>query len=93
MLLSRLLRNLPRMLMAMTRSPLSASISRTVMTVSYRMELPTFFVESVLVATCARMSFMVSLALTSPLPNSCMRRRIFTWRKGSVMPETSCSGL
>lgn len=34
MLLSRLLRNLPRMLMAMTRRPLSASISRTVRTVS-----------------------------------------------------------
>ncbi len=51
MLLSRLLKNLPKMLIAMTRSPLSASISRTVMTVSYRMELPTFFEESVLVAT------------------------------------------
>lgn len=51
MLLSRLLRNLPRMLMAMTRRPLSASISRTVITVSYKMELPTFFVESVFVAT------------------------------------------
>lgn len=34
MLLSRLLRNLPRMLMAMTRRPLSASISRMVRTVS-----------------------------------------------------------
>lgn len=42
--------------MAMTRSPLSASISSTVMTVSYRMELPTFLVESVLVATCFRPS-------------------------------------
>lgn len=42
--------------MAMTRSPLSASISSTVMTVSYRMELPTFLVESVLVATCSRRS-------------------------------------
>ena len=51
MLLSRLLKNFPRMLMAMTRSPLSASISSTVRTVSYRMELPTFFVESVFVAT------------------------------------------
>lgn len=37
--------------MAMTLKPLSASISSTVMTVSYRIELPTFFVESVLVAT------------------------------------------
>lgn len=38
--------------MAMTRRPLSASISRTVSTVSYSIEFPTFFVESVLVATC-----------------------------------------
>lgn len=52
MLLSLLLKNLPRILIAMTRRPLSASISRTVMTVSYRIELPTFLVESVFVATC-----------------------------------------
>lgn len=52
MLLSRLLRNFPRILIAMTRKPLSASISRTVITVSYRIEFPTFFVESVFVATC-----------------------------------------
>jgi hypothetical protein len=51
MLLSRLLRNFPRMLIAMTRRPLSASMSNTVETVSYRIEFPTFFVESVLVAT------------------------------------------
>ena len=38
--------------MAITRSPVSASISRTVRTVSYKIELPTFFDESVLVATC-----------------------------------------
>lgn len=37
--------------MAMTRRPVSASISRTVKTVSYKIEFPTFFVESVLVAT------------------------------------------
>lgn len=40
------------MLIAITRSPVSASISRTVRTVSYKIELPTFFDESVLVATC-----------------------------------------
>jgi hypothetical protein len=39
------------MLIAMTRNPLSASISRTVKTVSYKIELPTFFVASVFVAT------------------------------------------
>ena len=38
----------------MTRSPLSASISRTVNTVSYSIEFPTFLVESVLVATFAK---------------------------------------
>lgn len=52
MLLSLLLRNLPSILMAMTRKPVSASISKTVKTVSYNIELPTFFVESVFVATC-----------------------------------------
>lgn len=35
----------------MTLNPLSASISRTVKTVSYSIEFPTFFVESVFVAT------------------------------------------
>lgn len=99
------------MLIAITRKPLSASISRTVITVSYRMELPTFFVESVFVATwnrsqfqptCqqaqqgqtwARISFIVSLAFSSPLPSRRSSRRILTCRKGSVIPETSCSGL
>ena len=51
MLLSLLLKNLPSMLIAMTLRPLSASISNTVKTVSYKMEFPTFLVESVLVAT------------------------------------------
>ena len=51
MLLSLLLKNFPRILIAMTRSPVSASISRTVSTVSYKMEFPTFFDESVFVAT------------------------------------------
>lgn len=45
------------MLIAMTLNPLSASISSTVKTVSYRMALPTFFVASVLVATC-RVSYV-----------------------------------
>ena len=93
MLLSLLLKNFPRMLIAMTLRPLSASISRTARTVSYKMEFPTFLVESVLVATWARMSFMVSLACGSPFPSIRRRRRILTWRKGSVIPETSCSGL
>lgn len=47
------------MLIAMTRSPLSASISRTVITVSYRIELPTFLDESVFVATYASRIYMV----------------------------------
>lgn len=37
--------------MAITRKPVSASISSTVSTVSYKMEFPTFFAESVFVAT------------------------------------------
>lgn len=92
MLLSRLLKNLPKMLIAITRSPSSASISSTARTVSYKIEFPTFLVESVLVATCARMSFISSEALASPRPRRRRRRRILTWRKGSVMPATSCSG-
>lgn len=54
MLLSLFPRNLPRMLIAITRKPLSASISRIVKTVSYRIEFPTFLADSVLVATYAR---------------------------------------
>lgn len=73
------------MLIAITRNPLSDSISRMVNTVSYSTEFPTFFEESVLVATykpesamsrgigdcfhtCARISFMASLASGSPCP-------------------------
>ncbi len=52
------------MLMAMTRRPLSASISKTVKTVSYRIELPTFLDESVLVATYSTRS--ASLRISSP---------------------------
>lgn len=93
MLLSRLPKNLPRMLIAMTRRPESASISRIVRTVSYNIEFPTFLVESVLVATCARISFMVSLARASPLPSRRSNRKTLTCKNGSVIPETSCSGL
>lgn len=111
MLLSRLLKNFPRILMAITRNPLSASISSTVSTVSYKIEFPTFLVESVFVATwkqyqaifpkksfnndftCARISFIVSLACASPFPSNRSKRRILIWRKGSVIPDTSCSGL
>ena len=56
MLLSRFPRNFPRMLIAMTRRPFSASISRIVRTVSYKMAFPTFFADSVLVATCTQLS-------------------------------------
>jgi hypothetical protein len=52
MLLSLLPKNLPKMLIAITRSPLSDSISKIVNTVSYRIEFPTFLEESVFVATC-----------------------------------------
>jgi len=52
MLLSLFERNFPRMLTPSTRRPESASMSRMVSTASYKMELPTFFDDSVLVATC-----------------------------------------
>lgn len=51
MLLSLLLRNFPRILMARTRRALSEGVSMIVRTVSYKMELPTFLDDSVLVAT------------------------------------------
>lgn len=44
-------------------------------------------------STCAKMSFMVSLACASPLPSRRNKRRILTCKNGSVIPETSCSGL
>ena len=78
--------------MAMTRNDCSASTSRMVKTVSYRIAFPTFLEDSVFVATCARMSFIADEASTSPLPSNRKRRRIFTCRNGSVMPDTSCSG-
>lgn len=62
MLLSLLPKNLPRMLIAITRSPDSASISKMVKTASYRIELPTFFAPSVLVATCAFKSISQQMA-------------------------------
>ena len=54
MLLSRLPKNFPRILIAITRSPFSASISRIVKTVSYKIEFPTFLADSVFVATFPR---------------------------------------
>lgn len=51
MLLSRLPKNLPKMLMAITLRPDSASMSKIVKTASYRIEFPTFLADSVFVAT------------------------------------------
>ncbi len=51
MLLSLLDKNFPRMFTPRTRSPESASISKIVRTASYKMEFPTFFDDSVFVAT------------------------------------------
>jgi len=54
MLLSLLAKNLPSIFTARTLSELSALISMMVSTVSYKIALPTFFAESVLVATLKR---------------------------------------
>jgi hypothetical protein len=51
MFLSGLRRKRPRMLIASTRRPLSARIFMIVRAHSYRIALPTFFADSVLVAT------------------------------------------
>mmetsp|Transcript_34251 Transcript_34251/g.75215 ORF Transcript_34251/g.75215 Transcript_34251/m.75215 type:complete len:203 (+) Transcript_34251:1132-1740(+) len=56
------------------------------------MALPAFLADSVLVATCARMSFIWSDVSAWPLPRMRSMRRISTWRNGSTMPCTSCSG-
>ena len=92
MLLSLFVKNLPSMLTPNTLRPESASMSRIVKTASYRIELPTFFDESVFVATCARMSLICSLIRASPLPSILNNRRILTCKNGSVIPVTSCSG-
>jgi hypothetical protein len=92
MLLSRFDRNFPRMLTPSTRSPESASMSRIVSTASYRIEFPTFFDESVFVATCARISLICSLTWTSPRARTRRSCSSLHCRNGSVMPVTSCSG-
>mmetsp|Transcript_39471 Transcript_39471/g.130653 ORF Transcript_39471/g.130653 Transcript_39471/m.130653 type:complete len:276 (-) Transcript_39471:331-1158(-) len=92
MLLSRLMRKRPRMLTARTRRPDSTSIAIMVRTHSYRIALPAFFADSVFVATCARMSFIWSDVSEWPRPRTRSIVRISTWRKGSTMPCTSCSG-
>jgi len=51
MLLSLFVKNLPKILMANTRRPLSDLISMIVKTVSYNIEFPTFLADSVFVAT------------------------------------------
>lgn len=60
--LSGLSRNRPSMLMASTRRPLSLCMSIIVSTVSYSMALPTFFDDSVFVATCACCVYSCALA-------------------------------
>ena len=54
MLLSRLRRKRPRIVVARTRRPPSPSISMIVFTHSYKMAFPAFFCDSVFVATWAR---------------------------------------
>ena len=63
------------MLIPSTRRPLSASIDMMVSTHSYRIEFPVFFVPSVFVATCAKMSFISSLASTWMRPNGAVVKR------------------
>ena len=77
-LLSLFVRNFPRILTPSTRRPESASMSKIVRTDSYRIELPTFFEESVFVATCANISLICSLVCASPLPSTRSNCRILT---------------
>lgn len=59
--LSLFSKNLPSILTASTLSPLSEFISIIVLQVSYRIALPTFFVLSVLVATCVHKAVIYSV--------------------------------
>ncbi len=128
MLLSLLRRKRPRMLTAITFSPLSDSMLMIVCTDSYKIEFPTFLVLSVFVATyCSRLDkgfsncnwvnllvlkyrssghwpphllfpkyVKTSIYKMSQRKSPFLFPRVnvdtFTWRKGSVIPETSCSG-
>mmetsp|Transcript_4732 Transcript_4732/g.9633 ORF Transcript_4732/g.9633 Transcript_4732/m.9633 type:complete len:249 (-) Transcript_4732:520-1266(-) len=93
MLLSRLERKRPRMLMASTRRPPMLSTPMMVCTHSYRIEFPAFLLPSTFVATCARMSAIWSDVALQPAPSTRSRRSVFTCRKGSVVPLTSWSGV
>uniref|UniRef100_A0A224Y1K1 Uncharacterized protein n=1 Tax=Panstrongylus lignarius TaxID=156445 RepID=A0A224Y1K1_9HEMI len=68
----------PRIFIAKTRRPLSERISIIDNTVSYNIVFPTFLLVSVLVATCAKISFIASDASTSFLPNILSNRSILT---------------
>merc|ERR1719431_308128 len=71
---------------------LSESISMMDKTVSYNIAFPTFLLVSVFVATWASISFIVSEALGSFLPSILSSLRFLICRKGSEIPDTSCSG-
>jgi len=75
------------MLTAKTRSPLSELISMMVLHVSYKMALPTFLLLSVFVATCAKMSFITSLASSSWQPSSRSNFNILVYREIHRLPE------
>mmetsp|Transcript_14919 Transcript_14919/g.36602 ORF Transcript_14919/g.36602 Transcript_14919/m.36602 type:complete len:306 (+) Transcript_14919:2877-3794(+) len=92
MLLSRLSRNRPNIFTARTRNPSSLSMPMIVWTHSYRMALPAFFDESVLVATCANTSFISSDAFSFLAPSKRNSVRSWTCRNGSEIPATSYSG-
>lgn len=53
-------------------------------TVSYKIVFPTFLLVSVLVATCAKISFIASEASASLCPSIRSRRRIFTYKEKRV---------
>ena len=68
-------------------------ISIIVRTVSCKIELPAFLVVSVFVQTWASISFMASLASASFLPKTLNKRIKRTCKNGSLIPDTSWSGL
>ena len=78
---------------AKTFKPLVDSISIIVRTASYRTAFPVFLVASVLVETCASTSFTSSDTFKSFFPKILRRRKILIYKKGSVTPAISCSGV
>lgn len=78
-------KNRPKILIANTLSPDSDLMSIIDNTVSYKIVFPTFLLVSVVVATCARTSFIVSEASGSFLPSILRSLNILTCKQNVAL--------